>query len=307
MKKFKSKKIKKRNKRLRLVIFVFFFIFSYIFIIRYLRGNMLKKDILNDDINYINFSLAKTLDKKVYNIVNNPVLFLDNPIKNVKLSKTKLKTTDKTITTNKVEKETIKVDYNSPIIYLYNTHQTEKYVNYDVFLAASYLKDMLNNEGMSTYFEENSIKTFLDNNNLKYYNSYTASKNYLKEALSKYNSIKYFFDIHRDSITKEKTTISYNNKNYAKILFVVGSDNKTNTGNLNNANKLNDIIKNKVPSISRGVVMHGGKGYNGVYNQDISENVFLIEIGGKDNNKDEVINTLNVLKDSITEYIRGVI
>ena len=53
MKKFKSKKIKKRNKRLRLVIFVFFFIFSYIFIIRYLRGNMLKKDILNDDINYI--------------------------------------------------------------------------------------------------------------------------------------------------------------------------------------------------------------------------------------------------------------
>ena len=268
---------------------------------------MLKKDILNDDINYVNFSLAKALDKKVYNIVNNPVLFLDNPIKNVKLSKTKLKTTDKTITTNKVEKETIKVDYNSPIIYLYNTHQTEKYVNYDVFLAASYLKDMLNNEGMSTYFEENSIKTFLDNNNLKYYNSYTASKNYLKEALSKYNSIKYFFDIHRDSITKEKTTISYNNKNYAKILFVVGSDNKTNTGNLNNANKLNDIIKNKVPSISRGVVMHGGKGYNGVYNQDISENVFLIEVGGKDNNKDEVINTLNVLKDSITEYIRGVI
>ena len=307
MKKFKSKKIRKRNKRLKLVIFVFFFIFSYIFIVRYLRRNMLKKDILNKNINYINFNIAKALDKKAYDIVNNPVLFLDNPIKDAKTIKTKLKTNNKTITTNKDEKETIKVDYNNPIIYVYNTHQTEKYENYDVFLAASYLKDILNSEGVSTYFEENSVKTFLENNNLKYHNSYTASKNYLKEALSKYNSIKYFFDIHRDSILKEKTTTIYNNKSYAKILFVVGSDNKTNTGNLNNANKLNDIIKKKVPTISRGVVMHGGKGYNGIYNQDVSENVFLIEVGGKDNNKDEVINTINVLKDSIIEYIRGVI
>ena len=307
MKKFKSKKIRKRNKRLKLVIFVFFFIFSYIFIVRYLRRNMLKKDILNKNINYINFNIAKALDKKAYDIVNNPVLFLDNPIKDVKNIKTKLKTNNKTITTNKDEKETIKVDYNNPIIYVYNTHQTEKYENYDVFLAASYLKDILNNEGVSTYFEENSVKTFLESNNLKYHNSYTASKNYLKEALSKYNSIKYFFDIHRDSVIKEKTTTTYNNKSYAKILFVVGSDNKTNNGNLNNANKLNDIIKKKVPTISRGVVMHGGKGYNGIYNQDVSENVFLIEVGGKDNNKDEVINTINVLKDSIIEYIRGVI
>ena len=307
MKKFKSKKIRKRNKRLKLVIFVFFFIFSYIFIVRYLRRNMLKKDILNKNINYINFNIAKALDKKAYDIVNNPVLFLDNPIKDVKNIKTKLKTNNKTITTNKDEKETIKVDYNNPIIYVYNTHQTEKYENYDVFLAASYLKDILNSEGLSTYFEENSVKTFLESNNLKYHNSYTASKNYLKEALSKYNSIKYFFDIHRDSVIKEKTTTTYNNKSYAKILFVVGSDNKTNNGNLNNANKLNDIIKKKVPTISRGVVMHGGKGYNGIYNQDVSENVFLIEVGGKDNNKDEVINTINVLKDSIIEYIRGVI
>ena len=48
------------------------------------------------------------------------------------------------------------------------------------------------------------------------------------------------------------------------------------------------IVKEIIPTISRNVAYHGGKGYNGVYNQDLSENVFLVEVGGKDNTKEEV-------------------
>ena len=97
----------------------------------------------------------------------------------------------------------------------------------------------------------------------------------------------------------------YNNINYAKILFVIGSDNMNNSKNEENAKKLNEIIESKIPGISRGVVKHGGNKYNGIYNQDISENVFLIEVGAKDNTKDEVENSINILYESIIEYVRG--
>ena len=50
-----------------------------------------------------------------------------------------------------------------------------------------------------------------------------------------------------------------------------------------------------------------GAGVNGVYNQDFSPNVFLIEIGGTENTKEEVLNSINVLYEAIAEYIRGVV
>ena len=48
-----------------------------------------------------------------------------------------------------------------------------------------------------------------------------------------------------------------------------------------------------------------GYGVNGVYNQDFSPNVFLIEVGTKDSTKEEVINTINILKEALLEYIGG--
>ena len=44
-------------------------------------------------------------------------------------------------------------------------------------------------------------------------------------------------------------------------------------------------------------------GVDGIYNQDISKNTILIEIGGVDNNITEVFNTLEVLSKAICELI----
>ena len=46
-----------------------------------------------------------------------------------------------------------------------------------------------------------------------------------------------------------------------------------------------------------------GYGVNGVYNQDLNSNVILIEIGGHENNIDEVNNTLELVAISIKEYL----
>ena len=297
MKQFKSKKLlKKQAKKKRRLVFAFFFIFSYVFMVNYLNKNHLKKQLLKKDVNYTNFNFFTESENVINKIVNNPVNFLNNNIKKISGVSKNIKT-----------EEIVKSD-SRPVIYVYNTHQTEEYNdNYSVLDAGLYLSNKLNGNGYNTMFESNSMKVFLEERNLKYYKSYLASKTYLNNALKENPTLKYFFDIHRDSASKKITTINYQNKNYAKVLFVVGTDNSNYEKNNINAVRLNEIIKSFVPTISRGVVYHGGKGYNGVYNQDISENVFLIEVGGKENTKEEVENTLNVLINSVEEYIRGIL
>ena len=305
MKEFKAKKInnkKKKLKKIRLVIFTFFFFFAYVFMIKYLENNKLKKSVLDEDVNYVNFNVSKLVESKINKVINNPSTLLNDAIKNVKQVEVETK---KTRVSDKKNENVIKKE--EPVIYIYNTHQTEEYVDYSVYEAAKKLNDMLNKNSYTSYFEEQSIKVFLEQNDMKYYKSYTASRKYLGEAIIKYPSLTYFFDIHRDSVLKNKSTLSYNDKSYAKVLFVVGTDNPNNQINYENANKLNELIKSKVPNISRGIAKHGGKGYNGVYNQDVSENTFLIEIGGKENTKEEVENTINIIYEAILEYVRGVI
>jgi len=46
-----------------------------------------------------------------------------------------------------------------------------------------------------------------------------------------------------------------------------------------------------------------GYGVNGIYNQDLKSNVILIEIGGHENNIDEVNNTLDLVSLAIKEYL----
>ncbi len=311
MKRFKGKKIRKNKvkKRMLLFIFTFFFFFSYVYMINYLKNNRLKNSILKKDVNYVNYNVQKHISNKIDEVINSPVSMLNENVKNASL-KTVKATLSKTNVAKKTENEISNVnsnDNNKPVIYVYNTHQSEEYVSYNVYEAAKVLTDKLNTSENKAYLEEQSIKVFLEQNNFKYYKSYTASRKYLDEAREKNPNLTYFFDIHRDSVSKKISTMSYNNKAYAKVLFVIGLDNPNNEKNKITTKKLNDIMESKVPGISRGIIEHGGKGYNGVYNQDVSENVFLVEIGGKDNTKQEVDNTIDVLYQSIIEYIRGVL
>ena len=305
MKMFKSKKVVKRKSRskLKVILFTFFFFFSYVFAFFHSKEYKYDKNILYKKRNYIEFNLYELLSNKIEEKINKPVNLLNN---NVRVTTNNVKQVGKVKNSNIVKVNSEEKIYN-PMIYVYNTHQSEKYIDYSVSDAALELTRMLNQKGVDTYFEEQSVTAFLQNNNLKYYKSYSVSRKYLEEAKNKYPNLGYFFDIHRDALSKEKSTININGKSYAKILFVVGKENNNYEQNLYNANKLNEIINNKVPGISRGVITKEGNDVNGIYNQDINSNVFLIEVGGNNNTKEEVLKTINILNDSIYEYIKGVV
>lgn len=198
-----------------------------------------------------------------------------------------------------------------PIVYLYNTHQTEKYKKrekdkYDpsIVTATSYLNEKLNNKNIPTIMEYKSVGKVLDENNWKYGYSYKVSRMFINEAVKNNETIKYLFDIHRDSGSHSYTTLCVNEKCYAKLLFLVGLENPNYEENQKYAEILSKKVNEKVSGLSKGILQKQGKNVNGVYNQDFSNRTILIEVGGENNTIDEVYNSVDILSVVIEEFIR---
>lgn len=192
----------------------------------------------------------------------------------------------------------------NPKVYIYSTHPNESYLGekvegYDldnnIILASIMLQEKLNSLGVETLVEERSVNNYLKDNNLEFVDSYQATRTFLKEKLIKYD-FDLIIDLHRDATTKEKTTASVDGKDYAKVMFVQNVNYKN---NISLANKLNDILTTNCSTISRGIYNK----YVDNFNQDLSDKVLLIELGGNYNTMDEVINTIDVLANSIKELL----
>lgn len=197
-------------------------------------------------------------------------------------------------------------------VYIYNSHQGETYsMKYleaynivpDVLMASNMLKDKLDSIGINTIVENSDILAYMKENNLNHAGSYIASKYFLTKAMNKYKDVELFIDLHRDAATHQATYTTINGNDCAKVLFVIGLENPNYEVNLNLVTKLNNMILDKYPSLTRGIMKKEGAGVNGVYNQDLSGNVILIEVGGNENNIEEVNNTLDLIAEIIGEYL----
>ena len=293
--------MKKKNKLKKL------FIISMItigIIISYKRVESSKIKISNKD--FTDLIINNTYTYKDENIVLktiNTVINKNNPIKlmNTDYKKYLSNTTEPVIT-----EETL------PLIYLYNSHQTEEYkasnyaefsVNPTVIMNDYILEDIFNKNGYKTIVEERSIKEILNKNNWNYTYSYKASRQLLEESIIKYPSLKYFIDIHRDSLPHDKTTVNINGKDYAKVIFLIGLENENYQKNLEFTEKINNKMNELYPNLSKGIYKKGGPGVNGVYNQDFSPYTILIEVGGYENTTNEVLNTVIAFSKCFMEVI----
>lgn len=246
-------------------------------------------------------SLVDKVVSIVVSIYENPVQILSSTRSNL-VEEEKVKTVSKTIEST-----------SDPLIYIYNTHQGEEYaassfleysVKPTVMMNDYILEEQFKNNGFGVIVEERKIKEVLNNNNWKYSYSYKASRFLMEDAKKNNPSLKYFVDVHRDSLTKEKTTIEINGKSYAKTIFLIGLENGNYEKNLEFTTKINDKLNSKYPGLSKGIYKKGGEGVNGVYNQDFSEYTILIEIGGVDNTTTEVLNSSLAFSECFMEVIR---
>ena len=204
------------------------------------------------------------------------------------------------------------VKSNEPLIYIYNTHDEEAYYNSylnpynivpDVKLASYYFQERLKDLGIESVVEKRKIKDVLDKNGWNYRYSYNASRVYLEEVSKNNPSIKYFIDLHRDSVGKDKTTTTINGKSYARVMFLVGLEHENYQKNLDLATRLNELISQFDSTLSRGIYQKEGPGVNGIYNQDFNSNTILIEVGGQYNTIEEVANTIEVMARVLKDYL----
>ena len=200
------------------------------------------------------------------------------------------------------DKNIVKTD---PILYIYNTHQTEEYVssslaNYNitptVYMAANILKKELEKYNVYSVVEDENIKMVLNEHGWSYNNSYNASRLWLERTKERYPTIKYYLDLHRDSVS---LNVNINNKSYARIMYVLGMNYDGYENNEALMVKLNEYTKEKYPGLSRDILY----AKKNTFNQDFSGNVFLIEVGGNNNNFNEVYNSVLALAEIIGNVI----
>jgi stage II sporulation protein P len=283
---FKTKKIIRKLTFIRYIIYI---IITIIFLKLYIYALV--------DITPINYFNTNSIMKSYYlkikdNTINKPITLL-----NYKYNENP---TNKIVPVVKIEVET-----ENKNIYIYNTHQKESYFKTGTVIDASkYLKDKLEEKNINVVIEDGDIQEFLNVNNYGYNYSYVASRYFIQEELDK-NNYDLIIDLHRDAVSKNKTTTTIKKKKYAKVMFVVGKDNKKYKENYDVANALNNIILMNYPTLTRGILVQGGKDVNGVYNQDLNKNMILLELGGNNNTYEEVKNTIDLLSEIIGEYLNG--
>lgn len=294
-------------KRLRDIFIIFIFVLIIVGAYNTLKffgfnfNNNTFIDYVSNDFNYI-----KTPTKDVN---RNNIKFYD--IINYEYKKIAFNNAKPTIPK---EVEVIKntKDTKEPIVYIYNTHQKEEYTveknePYNItptVLTTSYmLEEQLLKYGIKSVVEESSVSEVLNKNKWKYASSYKVTKTFLEKAKEKYPSLKFYIDVHRDSVKYSITTKTINDKKYARVMFLIGLENKNYEENLKVTEAINNEVEKKYPGLSRGIYKKKGKGVNGVYNQDFSSNCILIEFGGNKNTIDEVYNTVIALGEIISNYI----
>ena len=197
-----------------------------------------------------------------------------------------------------------------PKVYIYNTHDEENYSNegFEIYnitptvkLASYMLQDELNNLGINTIVEERPVIKQLKKQNLPYNYSYDISNKYCKEIKEKYPSIIYFIDLHRDGIDKELSTITINNKSYAKMMFLLGMNHNNANKNLEVVTKLNNYLNKNYQGLMRNIYKRNDL----TYYQELSSHNFIIEIGGQDNTYTEVYNSVKAFAMAIYNDLEG--
>ena len=218
---------------------------------------------------------------------------------------------DATFVSNPVEKTDVS---SSPQVYIYNTHQTESYsmktlepynITPSVMMASYLMKEHFQKEGIETIVEETNISDYMKEQGYQYAESYVASRTFVESILKKYPDLKLIIDLHRDAIPHDSSTITIGEKNYAKVLFIVGMNNPNYQANLSLAQSLSDLINQSYPKLSRGIMSKSGSNVNGLYNQDLNGNMILLELGANENTIDEVQNTVEAIVPIISAYLKS--
>ncbi|ARK24113.1 stage II sporulation protein P [Sporosarcina sp. P37] len=214
-------------------------------------------------------------------------------------------------------KDAINSTFGRDVVYIYHTHNRESFLpllkgankpeeayhsKANMILVGQMLGKALERKGVGTKVNPTDIVQELSLRGLDYNSSYELSGDIVRKARNENADLDIFLDLHRDSLRKDSTTVKLNGEDYAQLLFVVGTGHEDFTQNLSFAEGVNNIISTQYPGLSKGILKKDKSQGNGVYNQDLSPNSIIVEIGGVDNTVAELHRSVDALAEGLSEY-----
>lgn len=194
-------------------------------------------------------------------------------------------------------------------VFIYHSHPRESWYTIgsgkadsktdNITLVGKRLAEKLEEEGIGALHSDTDYSTSIKN--YRWELSYKYSKETVKSVMAEEPGLNYFFDIHRDSQRRKHTTATIEGQDYAQVFFIIGHRNPDWKKNEAFATKLHEALEAEYPGISRGIWGKSAATGNGEYNQSLSENSVLVEVGGVDNTLEESYRTADALAKTISK------
>lgn len=169
----------------------------------------------------------------------------------------------------------------------------------NITLLGKRMAQKLEEHGIGAVHSDKDYPTEVKDYNWNF--SYKYSLEEVQEAIASNPELEYFFDIHRDALGRDRSTVEINGVSYAQVYFVIGHRNPNWKQNEAFAAKIHERLEEQFPGISRGIWGKNHQSGHGEYNQSVSPNSILIEVGGPENTLEESYRTIDVLADVIAE------
>lgn len=229
-------------------------------------------------------------------------------------------------------------DNSKPLVLIYHTHTHESFIatpqyryipidsdrsdnnNVNVVRLGEELKKVLNENGISVLHDTTV-------HDVPYDGAYERSIVTFKNDLSKYPTIKFAIDLHRDAYGevmkrgvaeipnlnnlpnldfRKKYLLERNGEKYARVMFVIGakrnpSDKEDWHKNYDFAVQLSNRINEIMPGLSLGV---DTKTYAS-YNQQLLEHAVLIEVGSNYNTLEEALASIKYIGKAFSDVIKS--
>ncbi|MGG1573951.1 stage II sporulation protein P [Fictibacillus sp. NRS-1165] len=201
------------------------------------------------------------------------------------------------------------------VVYIYHSHSYESFrpilqggkftssnPKTNIIAVGDRLKQDLESRGIGVDHDTTNVGEKLNARKWSTNRAYALSRETVQHAISQDRNLSYLIDIHRDSQPRKMTTITIKNQPYARLCFIVGREHPSFEKNLQIAEELNRLVNKQYPHLSRGVIIKNKSQGNGIYNQDLSNNAMLIEMGGIDNDFRELYRTADAFADVFSSY-----
>ncbi|KMJ60191.1 stage II sporulation protein P [Bacillus sp. LL01] len=202
-------------------------------------------------------------------------------------------------------------------VLIYHSHSRESFLPYlkgvtspnaashpevNVTRLGKKLQEELVQRGIGTDIDTTDTALALKNRGWVYGQSYDVTRPIVEEALAGNQHLNYLIDVHRDSGRRKSTTMDINGVPHARLYFVIGKKNQNYEKNQYLAEQIHKKLEQIYPGLSKGIfVPPAVETRNGIYNQDLSPNSMLVEVGGVDNTFEEMNRTLEIFADVFSE------